>query len=257
MSRPSLRAVAVATGFLAVSVVVAGTAAAMVATPDDAPVASAIELAQEDPQSRTPVVHADDSASDSPAEEAAPIEVGAPAIRCTDDGVCDGSATARHDAEGRRQTHDRPRGQDDPEPSAAARAAATRAEPIDCDRIHKDGASAWDADALESWGERWETWAQQCWGDQGAWRDVVDSEAWKSDAWKKGADDDRTAWQDEKDSKNREDESRWRDSSDHDSRPSHQQPDPHWDGAHDGWRDHHGQDDGDRGPAGHGDRDRW
>lgn len=81
MRTPKLRAVAVVAGFAGVSLLVAGTASAMVAGQADMPIASAVQLQQEDPTSQTAPVPAQVSA-------AAPIEVGSGAIKCDADGNC-------------------------------------------------------------------------------------------------------------------------------------------------------------------------
>lgn len=81
MRTPKLRAVAVIAGFAGISVLVAGTASAMVASHLDAPIASAVQLHQEDPTSQTPPVPA-------AVEPGTPVEVGSGAIKCDADGNC-------------------------------------------------------------------------------------------------------------------------------------------------------------------------
>lgn len=81
MRTPKLRAVAVIAGFLGLSLVVAGTASAMVTGHVDAPIANAIQLQQEDPTSETAPVPATKSIN-------APIEVGSGAIKCDENGEC-------------------------------------------------------------------------------------------------------------------------------------------------------------------------
>lgn len=81
---------AVTAGFLAVSLVVAGTAAAMAGAPADAAVAAAVELSQEDPTSLTPAIEADRDAA-VPVIIAAPVEVRPHAIECDAAGLCSGS----------------------------------------------------------------------------------------------------------------------------------------------------------------------
>lgn len=81
MRTPKLRAIAVVAGFTGVSLLVAGTASAMVSGHVDMPIASAVQLQQEDPTSQTPPVPAQ-------VDPAAPVEVGSGAIKCDEDGHC-------------------------------------------------------------------------------------------------------------------------------------------------------------------------
>lgn len=68
-------------GFAGVSLLVAGTASAMVAGQIDGPIAFAVQLQQEDPTSQTAPVPAQVTAAE-------PIEVGSGAIKCDADGNC-------------------------------------------------------------------------------------------------------------------------------------------------------------------------
>lgn len=81
MRTPKLRSVAVIAGFAGVSMVVAGTASAMVSSQDDTPIATAVQLQQADPTSQTAPVPAR-------TQLATPVEVGSGAIKCDDDGTC-------------------------------------------------------------------------------------------------------------------------------------------------------------------------
>lgn len=81
MPSPRYRSAAVAAGFFAVSLLVAGTASAMVATPRQAPIATAVELQQEDPKSETAPVS-------TPVSTSPPKEVGLSAIKCDPEAGC-------------------------------------------------------------------------------------------------------------------------------------------------------------------------
>ncbi len=107
MSRLNLRTAVITVGFVAMSVVVTDTAAGMVGAPSRAPVAAAVQLTQEDPSSRTPVVQADIAATSPVSRTTAPVEVGPPAIQCSEDGVCDGLDEPQRSP----HAHDQPRAQ--------------------------------------------------------------------------------------------------------------------------------------------------
>ena len=81
MRTRKLRAAAVVAGFAGVGILVAGTASAMIPNRIDAPIATAVQLQQEDPTSQTAPVPAT-------AEPGVPVEVGSGAIKCDADGNC-------------------------------------------------------------------------------------------------------------------------------------------------------------------------
>ena len=81
MRTPKLRSVTVVAGFMGLSMLVAGTASAMITGQVDAPVATAVVLQQEDPASQTAPVPAEVTPS-------TPVEVGTDAIECDENGMC-------------------------------------------------------------------------------------------------------------------------------------------------------------------------
>lgn len=81
MHFPRLRTAAVAAGFFAVGLLVAGTASAMVASPPPTAIATAVELHQKDPKSETAPV----SARVLPR---VPLEIGSPVIKCDPNNGC-------------------------------------------------------------------------------------------------------------------------------------------------------------------------
>lgn len=86
MRTSTLRGAAVVAGFAGVSLLVAGTATAMMAGSVEAPVATAVRLTHEDPISQTAPVSAEVQAP-------GPVEVGSAAIKCDDDGTCSSRIT--------------------------------------------------------------------------------------------------------------------------------------------------------------------
>ncbi|MFW2512929.1 hypothetical protein ACNI3K_04060 [Demequina sp. SO4-13] len=212
MIRTHLRTLAVAAGFLGVSVIVAGTASAMAGAPDTAPVATAVELHQEDPASVTPAVvaavaSAEPSDETVTAVEVGPVEVGPGAIECSDEGVCEGQ---RRQASGPVVSGQAERpvvsGQaerpvaavPEPKPAPAAPSSCTLPPPPD----GRADVGAWTRE-LDEWAEDRHEAARDCdWGT-GSGRDAMDDPAW-ADAWEERLRD----WQRERNADHQRGESR-------------------------------------------------
>ncbi|MFW7414597.1 hypothetical protein [Demequina sp. SO4-18] len=192
MIRPSFRALAVAAGFLGVSLIVAGTASAMAGAPTTNPVASAVQLNQEDPASVTPAVEAGTSGSEPPAEVTAPVEVAPTAIECSDAGVCGGARAAAAPAPVETTDARAP----EPAPTAIARPACTPPEPP-AEPTDGAGTDTWRK-AVDDWAQQWRESARECGWDQHDWTDALGDHPWRSipgDA-RQWRGDDRDGWAD-------------------------------------------------------------
>lgn len=87
MNTPSIRSVAVAAGFLGLTMIVAGTATAMAGSADPGAVGSGIALTHEDGEVPTP--SPSPSSSGTALVPGTPIEIGAdPLLTCDSDGTC-------------------------------------------------------------------------------------------------------------------------------------------------------------------------
>lgn len=225
MNRPSFRTIAVAAGFLGVSFVVAGTASAMVGPPADAPVASAVELSQEDPASVTAPVEAGDAATDTDVVLPAPVEVGSAALKCSDQGVCD----ERHDHHDRSAAPADPPDRTTPAPSTTTPSCEWPTKPS----RPMDGADPreWKR-AVDEWANAWHATAQECGWD-------VDSWDRERGTWSNSGDERREEWQqhaDERDQHQRDRDRAWDDGHGdmREPRDSWQGPD---EGDREGWRE--------------------
>ncbi|MFN3865661.1 MAG: hypothetical protein ACK4MD_02985 [Demequina sp.] len=176
MNRPSLRTLAVVAGFLGVSMVVAGTASAMVGAPADAPIATAVELHQKDPGSVTPPIEADGSIAAPHADAPPPVEVGPAAIECSEAGVCEAAPPRVSSAPG---------ADDSQSPPTAPQAHRDTRTPGSCDWPHPparpaEGAAAdeWQR-TLDAWVDQWQATAQACGWHGGQKAGAQDGEVWK------------------------------------------------------------------------------
>ncbi|WP_062131422.1 hypothetical protein [Demequina aestuarii] len=245
MNRPSFRTIAVAAGFLGVSIVVAGTASAMVGPPADAPVASAVELRQEDPASVTAPVVADAATEAAPVVRV-PVEVGSAALECDDDGVCD----ARHERSGAPvdpPVDDAPAPPNDTAPShgtASSNSAAPSIASPGCDWPAKPPRHSGSEDertrTWDAWKDAWHAAAQECGWDVGAWD--REGGAWRGPADDSGRHqrDAQPAWDGDLEGRNDgEDEPRdsWKDAD---------EPQREWGSERDAWSGHGERRDGGR-----------
>lgn len=239
MYRPTFRSIAVAAGFLGISMIVAGTASAMADSPADAPFASAVELRQEDPSSITPAVEAGGEASATVADVPAPIEVGSAAIECSDDGVCDGSRppspTRDTQSESRGDARARPATPACDWPAAPTRPSAST------------DVAEWKRD-FHQWVDEWHAMARECGGDAHAWAEAIDRDGWQDldgawwDEWKRGSTHD---WQghDDKREQHREGDSGWggaereRTGTDDGAGTDTSTPEKDWKSTRNQWRD--------------------
>ena len=154
MKAPSVRGVAVVAGFLGVTMVVAGAAAAMTTESTDEPVATAVTLTHDDPSTR-------DVTAEAPPATAA--EVRARPIECSAEGDC-----GREDDDGEVQ-HEAPAASTEPPPPAPQAPAETHtpaspsedstAAAADCDYPPPP---AWPADGdREAWRAAVGAWLEQ------------------------------------------------------------------------------------------------
>ena len=185
MNPPRLRSVAVAAGFLGVTMVVAGAATAMTTQPSDEPVATAVVMDH---------AEASEPAMPSPAGEApaaTAVEVPAAPIECTPEGVCGARA---HEAS--TVTSDAAPPVDDRAPASSPEAAsATACElPARPDLPEHGDREAWEQTA-RSWLDDVKAAAHECGLDRGDWRAVLGEREWKDlAAWSEGRGD--RAWGD-------------------------------------------------------------
>ncbi|WP_084105120.1 hypothetical protein [Demequina sp. NBRC 110056] len=250
MSAPSIRTVAVAAGFLGVSMIVAGAATAMTVDTPDEPIANAVTV-------ETPAA---DVAAAVPAE---PVEVGLEPIECTDDGSCGPKPAAAAPAE---QTSAQAPKDEPATPVAKVAAAEPEVECTLPERPTKPSDGDWEGwkSQLHAWFDDVKAAAEACDLDRSEWRALLGESAWKdfescrkdreSGEWSRSdtseratSDDERGWWSKDRDESRDRSVERSRDGRGDGDRS----------GDRDRWRDRDGWGDGDRGTrAESGDRRR-